>query len=166
MLIIAHEDVLVFRATETTGSSSIPARAREVNSGRSAPKPGLGGVELALSIPDELVAALAERVALLVVERGEATGQAVSPWLDFEAAMAYLGFSRDRLYKLTSARAIPFRKKRDGQGLLFHRDELDRWIEAEYESTGCARQVELWSSTTRKMPRQRSLTTRGRQRRD
>lgn len=52
--------------------------------------------------------------------------------------MAYLAFSRDRLYKLTAARAIPFRKKHDGQGLLFHRDELDRWVEAEYESTGCA----------------------------
>ena len=51
---------------------------------------------------------------------------------------AYLGFSRDRLYKLTAARAIPFRKKREGQALLFHRDELDRWLEAEYESTGCA----------------------------
>jgi excisionase family DNA binding protein len=52
--------------------------------------------------------------------------------------MTYLGFSRDRLYKLTAARAIPFRKKRDGQGLLFHREELDRWVEAEFESTGCA----------------------------
>ena len=36
------------------------------------------------------------------------------------------------------AKAIPFRKKLDGQGLLFHRDELDRWVEATYESTGCA----------------------------
>jgi excisionase family DNA binding protein len=50
----------------------------------------------------------------------------------------YLGFSRDRLYKLTAARAIPFRKKRDGQGLLFHRGELDRWLEREYPATGCA----------------------------
>jgi excisionase family DNA binding protein len=52
--------------------------------------------------------------------------------------MAYLKFSRDRLYKLTAAKAIPCRKKLDGQGLLFHRDELDRWVEAAYESTGCA----------------------------
>ena len=54
------------------------------------------------------------------------------------AAAAYLGFSRDRLYKLTAARAIPCRKKRDGQGLLFHRGELDRWLEREYPPTGCA----------------------------
>ena len=120
-----------------------------MNAGRAAAKPPLDGLELTFRIPDELLAALAERVALLVRERGETSGQAPSPWLDFEGAMAYLGFGRDRLYKLTSARPIPCRKKRDGQGLLFHRDELDRWIEAEYESTGCSPHVELWSSTPR-----------------
>jgi excisionase family DNA binding protein len=96
------------------------------------------GNELALVVPDGLLQALAERTAALLAERLETTPRTDSPWLDFDAAMAYLGFSRDRLYKLTAARAIPFRKKRDGQGLLFHRDELDRWVEAEYESTGCA----------------------------
>jgi hypothetical protein len=40
--------------------------------------------------------------------------------------------------KLTAARAISVRKKRDGQGLLFHRRELDRWLEQEYPSTRCA----------------------------
>jgi excisionase family DNA binding protein len=93
---------------------------------------------VALAVPDELLHALAERTASLVTEQLALAGQAESPWLDFEGAMAYLGFSRDRLYKLTAARAIPFRKKRDGQGLLFRRDELDLWVEAEYESTGCA----------------------------
>ena len=91
-----------------------------------------------VAVPDELVQALAERIAELVAERVEARPQVESPWLDFEAALAYLGFSRDRLYKLTAARAIPYRKKRGGHALLFHRDELDRWLEAEYESTGCA----------------------------
>ena len=93
--------------------------------------------EVTLVVPDELLQALAERTAELVLARIETT-PSESPWLDFEQALAYLHFSRDRLYKLTSARAIPFRKKRYGQGLLFHRDELDRWVEAEYESTGCA----------------------------
>jgi excisionase family DNA binding protein len=102
---------------------------------------------LTVVVPDQLVEALAERTAMLVAERLAPAPRAESPWLDFEGAMAYLGFSRDRLYKLTAARAIPFRKKRDGQGLLFRRDELDRWVEAEYESTGCAAEVELWSTT-------------------
>ena len=53
-------------------------------------------------------------------------------------AASTCAFSRDQLYKLTAARAIPFRKKRDGQGLLFHRGELDRWLEAAYEPTGCS----------------------------
>jgi excisionase family DNA binding protein len=92
---------------------------------------------LALSVPEQLVQTLAERVATLVNERIE-SARPQSPWLDFDAALAYLGFSRDRLYKLTAARAIPFRKKRDGQGLLFHRGELDRWLEQEYPPTGSA----------------------------
>jgi excisionase family DNA binding protein len=103
--------------------------------------------ELTLAIPEELLDALARRIARLVSDRLEPQAPA-SPWLDVEAALEYLPFSRDQLYKLTAARAIPFRKKRDGQGLLFHRDELDRWLEAAYEPTGCASEVELWSSAT------------------
>jgi excisionase family DNA binding protein len=97
-----------------------------------------GAWELTVTLPDELLEAAAERVVELLLERLPAAPTAASPWLDFEAALAYLGFSRDRLYKLTAARAIPFRKKRDGQGLLFHRGELDRWLEQEYPPTGCA----------------------------
>jgi excisionase family DNA binding protein len=99
--------------------------------------PPARGYRLAIVVPGELLQALAERTAELVVAQLPSTARVESPWLDFEGAMTYLGFSRDRLYKLTAARAIPFRKKRDGQGLLFHREELDRWVEAEFESTGC-----------------------------
>jgi excisionase family DNA binding protein len=102
--------------------------------------------ELTLLAPSELLDSLAELVAARVAERLPPP-RPVSQWLDFEGACAYLRFSRDQLYKLTAAKAIPFRKKRGGQGLLFHRDELDRWVEAAYEPTGCAGEVELWSST-------------------
>jgi excisionase family DNA binding protein len=101
--------------------------------------------ELSLHVPEELLLALAELVAARVGEQLPALVE--SPWLDFEGARAYLRFSRDQLYKLTAARAIPFRKRRGGQGLLFHRDELDGWLQAAYEPTGCAGEVELWSST-------------------
>ena len=93
--------------------------------------------QVTIELPDELLESAAERIAELVSERMAAPA-GDSPWLDFDGAIAYLGFSRDRLYKLTAARAIPFRKKRDGQGLLFHRGELDRWLEQEYPATGCA----------------------------
>jgi excisionase family DNA binding protein len=94
--------------------------------------------QLTVTLPEELLDAAAERVVELLAERLPAGPGTASPWLDVEGALAYLGFSRDRLYKLTAARAIPFRKKRDGQGLLFHRCELDHWLEREYPSTGCA----------------------------
>lgn len=98
-----------------------------------------------MTVPPELLAALAELVAARVGQQPPTRVE--SPWLDFEAARAYLRFSRDQLYKLTAARAIPFRKRRGGQGLLFHRDELDRWLQQAYEPTGCAGEMELWSST-------------------
>ena len=84
---------------------------------------------------DELVRQLAEAIAVRVADQlrdPQGNADLPSPWLDFAAAMAYTGFSRDRLYKLTAAKAIPHRKKRDGQGLLFHRDELDAWISENY----------------------------------
>ena len=98
--------------------------------------PSRGNLQLTVSVPEELLAALAERVAALLREDLEAAGAIESPWLGFEHARAYLGLSRDQLYKLTAARAIPVRKKRGGQGLRFRREELDAWLEAEYPATG------------------------------
>jgi excisionase family DNA binding protein len=87
---------------------------------------------LALTIPAELVEAIAQRVAELLRNQHPETASDGSPWLDFTAACSYLGFSRDTLYKLTAAHAIPCRKKAGGQGLRFHRDELDAWMETRY----------------------------------
>lgn len=109
--------------------------------GPALPPSELGGGEqaeqqlpLTIGLPAELIDELAERLADLLAERaGQAAG---SPWLSLPQAAAYLGFSRDKLYKLSAGRAIPVRKKRDGQGLLFHRDELDRWVETAYEREG------------------------------
>ena len=91
---------------------------------------------IALAVPEALLDALARRVAELVGERLVPADLPASPWLDFKGACAYLGFSADKLYKLTAAKAIPFRKKRDGQGLLFHRAELDRWLDEQYPQEG------------------------------
>jgi excisionase family DNA binding protein len=88
---------------------------------------------LPLLVPGQLVEAIAQRVAELLREQAPPAAEQPSPWLDLAGACAYLGFSRDRLYKLTAAGAIPCRKKRGGQGLLFHREELDAWVEEAYE---------------------------------
>jgi excisionase family DNA binding protein len=87
---------------------------------------------IALHLPEQLLETLAQRVAMLLRPHLHAQASTPSPWLDFEAARRYLGFSRDRLYKLSAARAIPCRKQRDGQRLLFHRAELDAWLESQY----------------------------------
>jgi excisionase family DNA binding protein len=91
-------------------------------------------MQLVVGLPEPLLDALAERVALLVLERMEQTES--TPWMDVEAAAAYLGFSRDRMYKLTAASAIPYRRQPGGQRLIFHRDELDRWLKAAWERHG------------------------------
>lgn len=118
---------------------SAPAAAR--------PDGSCKGVQLTVLVPEELLVALAERVAALIRERCEGEGATGSPWLGFEQARVYLGLSRDQLYKLTAAHAIPVRKKRGGQGLRFRREELDAWLEAEYEATGWTPKVELSSSS-------------------
>jgi excisionase family DNA binding protein len=89
--------------------------------------------DLALPIPAGLVDAIASAIADRLAARHAPPAEvSVSPWLDFEAARVYLGFSRDALYKLTAARAIPFRKRVGGQGLRFHRGELDAWMDEAY----------------------------------
>jgi excisionase family DNA binding protein len=88
--------------------------------------------ELVLSVPGELVEAIAQRVAELVNQPDTNAATPASPWLTFGQACDYLGLSRDALYKLTAAKAIPCRKKQGGQGLRFHRHELDEWMRERY----------------------------------
>jgi excisionase family DNA binding protein len=95
------------------------------------PTPGSQVDVLSLPVPEELIERVAARVAELVTASLSQSG-ADSPWLDLDGALAYTGFTRDKLYKLTAAKAIPFRKKEDGQGLLFHKPELDGWLESHY----------------------------------
>lgn len=85
-----------------------------------------------IAVPGDLIEAIAQRVVDLLREHDRQVREGGSPWLDFEGARAYLGFSRDRLYKLTAAGAVPCRKKAGGQGLRFHRAELDTWMESAY----------------------------------
>jgi excisionase family DNA binding protein len=88
--------------------------------------------DLSFAIPEALLEQLADQIAARLREPADDTAPAASPWLTFEQAREYLGFSRDALYKLTAAKAIPVRKKQDGQGLRFHRDELDQWMRETY----------------------------------
>jgi excisionase family DNA binding protein len=87
---------------------------------------------IVIALPAELIEAIARRVAELLDKSRTDTTAATSPWMDFDTARDYLRLTRDQLYKLTAARAIPVRKREGGQRLLFHRDELDTWLETAY----------------------------------
>jgi excisionase family DNA binding protein len=87
---------------------------------------------LSLQLPPELVEQIATRVAELILPRLAFRSELASPWLDVDEARTYLGLSKNALYKLTAAHAIPFRKKQDGQGLRFHINELDQWMRDQY----------------------------------
>ena len=78
----------------------------------------------ALPLPPELVDALGDRVAERVLER---ITDRSSPWLNVDEAANYTGLSKDSLYKLTSAKAIPHSKP--GKRLLFKREDLDAWLD-------------------------------------
>jgi len=74
-----------------------------------------------------LLADAVEEVARRVAEAIAVTPSHEPPrWLDLSAAAIYLGLSKNRLYHLTAAKAIPFRKI--GQKLIFDRHELDTWV--------------------------------------
>lgn len=85
-----------------------------------------------LAVPGALLEQIAVRVAELLHDQTKKRGDESSVWLDVDGACTYLCLSRDALYKLTAAQAIPCRKKAGGQGLRFHRDELDAWMETQY----------------------------------
>lgn len=94
---------------------------------------------LSWSIPPHLIEALAHRVA----EIGTTTS--ASPYMTADEAAEYLRWPKERIYKLTAARTIPHRKH-DGR-LLFHRDELDTWLNEHREgplfgdTTNCTRRL-------------------------
>lgn len=76
---------------------------------------------LKVEVPDELVEAVARRVAELA-----AALIGPAPWLDVAGAAEHLCCPHSRLYALVSAKRIPH--DRDGSRLLFDRAELDAWV--------------------------------------
>ena len=86
-----------------------------------------GSLPAELAALEPLIEALAQRIVEL--ERELAPTDRIeerSPWLSLERAAGYLDWPKQRLYKLTASGAIPH-YKHEGR-LLFHRDELDRWL--------------------------------------
>jgi excisionase family DNA binding protein len=80
-----------------------------------------------------LVDALSERIAVLVGDRladlASSSATSTTPWLNAEDAALYLGDAPvSRIYDLVQQRKLT--PHRDGRRLLFHRDDLDAYVEA------------------------------------
>lgn len=74
---------------------------------------------------DALVESVAVRVAELLADR-LSPAPADSPWLSVEEAAEYLRCKPKRIYDLVSQHRLP--AHRDGNRLLFRREELDDYV--------------------------------------
>jgi excisionase family DNA binding protein len=74
---------------------------------------------LSITLPEEVLEAIAERAAELLAERQRAQPEG---YLDVAGAAGFLACPTSRIYALVSANRIPHH--RDGSRLLFDRAEL------------------------------------------
>ncbi len=91
---------------------------------------GVSGVTsqpLTLALPDALVETVAERVVVLLEQRGHAAATGTPGYLDVNGAAEYLSCPTSRIYALTSAGRIPVH--RDGTRLLFDPTELRAYVD-------------------------------------
>jgi excisionase family DNA binding protein len=109
--------------------------------------------QVALPIPDEVLDALAERIAGIVVER--ITDSLLPPskrWMRTQDAAEYLGLTRSTLYSRIGD--IPHHKI--DRLLLFKRDDLDQWLEGHrHEPSSTRLRPQLPPQPVRRAPRQR-----------
>lgn len=82
---------------------------------------------LAITFPPELVEAIAQRAAGIVVERLEAQTVARG-WVDVDGAAKFLGCSPERVRKLAAADRLPYSQEMAGAKLYFSLAELDEYM--------------------------------------
>jgi hypothetical protein len=82
------------------------------------------GESLSLDVPPELVEAIAERAAELVLERRSNR----TPWMTRPEAAAYMRLPESRLEK---DRGIPCHH--EGRRVLYHRGELDAYLSSKLD---------------------------------
>ena len=80
-------------------------------------------MSVALELPDELVDAVAERVAALLDERSAGVDD---PWFTVPEAAEYMRCKPQRIYDLISQGHL--HADRDGRRRLIRRSELDRYL--------------------------------------
>jgi excisionase family DNA binding protein len=117
------------------------------------------GRTLELPVPQQLIDAIAERVADIILDRlADGTlGPSAGRWMRSAEAADYLGLSRSALYDRVSRKALPHYKV-DGI-LLFKRDELDAWFEQYREEPREPLSVPPPPATSRRQRRKPSQAT-------
>jgi hypothetical protein len=84
------------------------------------------GSGLHLALPDEVLEALAQRVAAILADR---EAPAADGWLrGADAIASYIDAPRSRVYALATCNPPRIPVERDGSSLLARRSDLDRWI--------------------------------------
>ena len=83
--------------------------------------------EIALTLPDAALEAVAERVALILAD--QAPADASAPYLSVEEAAEFLRCKPKRVYDLCSQRRIDYVK--DGSRTLLRRADLIAYLEAQ-----------------------------------
>jgi excisionase family DNA binding protein len=79
---------------------------------------------LIASLDDEALDRLAELLAPRLADR---TSVPATPWIDVNGAAERLLCSKQRVYDLVHSGGL--QPRRDGRRLLFHKDDLDRYLE-------------------------------------
>jgi excisionase family DNA binding protein len=90
---------------------------------------GNGAVDLTLTLDDEFVEALVERVATVVVAR-LAADKAAPAYFGVRELASYLCCSPRAVYRLVH-RGLPHRRPNGGRRLMFVRAEVDAWVRAQ-----------------------------------
>jgi excisionase family DNA binding protein len=83
--------------------------------------------ELALALPPDLVEAIAERAAELVLQKLAEEAAVSSPYLTIPEAAAYARCKRQRIDDLLSARRLS--RHKDGRRTLVLKAELEAWLQ-------------------------------------
>src|SRR5579859_2760183 len=136
----ARRPQLLLKRLPARGLPAPPARTRTnhlMNIDRMPP----ASVPVRLLVDEALIEPIAARVAEIAVDQLLDERRLASPWLTGAAAAAdYLGWPVERVYK--RIRSLPH--YRDGNLLMFRREELDAFIELGYE--GPRRPVDFGAS--------------------
>lgn len=129
-------------ASEPTRHRASPATAAPLASGDGCT------LSLTISLPPEALTLLASRVVERLEDQIAHLGTVPSPYLSASEAAAYLRCPKERIYKLSAAKAIPHFK--EGNRLVFRRDEIDLWLQQQREGRDPRHTVAISSQTSRR----------------